>query len=153
MDRKVVKEVLRLQESNRFMKGVFAWVGFRTATVEYERHGRSKGMTKFSPLKLLSLGVEGITSFSNAPLRIVTHVGLTVAFFGFLYALYLVLRVIIFGIDIPGYASLLVAIVTLSGVQLVALGVIGEYVGKIYTETKRRPIYIIDEIWRNDSSS
>lgn len=143
IDRAVVTALRVLPERRRFMKGLFAWVGFKTATVEYARAPRVGGKTKFSGWKLWNFALEGITSFSTAPLRVWTYLGTSFAVIGFLYAIYYILRTLIFGIDVPGYASLLTAILFLGGIQLIGIGVIGEYVGRIYIESKQRPIYIV----------
>ena len=143
MDRIVVDALKQLPERQRFMKGLFAWVGFRTATVEYIRDARVVGETKFSGWKLWNFAIEGITSFSLAPLKMWTYVGGIGAIFAFLYASFIVIRTLIFGIDLPGYASLLVVTLFFASLQLISLGVIGEYIGRIYFESKQRPLYLI----------
>ena len=145
IDRKVADALKQLPERQRFMKGLFAWVGFNTTEIEYTRPERIAGDTKFNTLKLLNLAVEGITSFSNAPLRIWSFLGILLSSFSFLYGLFIILRTLFFGIDTPGYASLLTVILFFSGIQMLGLGVLGEYIGKIHTETKLRPLYIIKE--------
>lgn len=146
LDRCVVEAIRRLPERQRFMKGIFAWVGFKTTTVEYVRQARSGGTSKFSGWWLWNLALEGITSFSTMPLRVWTYVGLVVAGTSLGYGAFIVVRTMIHGIDMPGYASLFVAITFLGGLQLIGLGVIGEYLGRIYTEAKQRPIYIVRKI-------
>lgn len=143
IDRCVADALRRLPERRRFMKGLFAWVGFRTAVVDYRRAPRVAGTTKFSGWKLWNLALEGITSFSTAPLRLWTYVGAAVAVLAFFYALYIVFRVLWLGIDLPGYASLLVAVLFMGGVQLIGIGVLGEYLGRVYSEVKQRPTYIV----------
>jgi glycosyltransferase involved in cell wall biosynthesis len=143
MDREVVDVLCKLPERQRFMKGLFSWVGFDYAVVDYVRDKRASGRTKFNWWRLWNLGLEGITSFSTAPLRIWTYVGLAISTVAFLYGGYILVRTLVFGIDVPGYASLLTAILFLGGVQLVSLGVIGEYIGRIYMESKGRPIYVV----------
>lgn len=143
IDRTVVRALRDLPERRRFMKGLFAWVGFRAKTVEYERAARAAGKTKFSGWRLWNFALEGITSFSTVPLRVWTYVGTSFALVGFLYALFIILRTLIIGADVPGYASILTAILFLGGVQLIGIGVVGEYVGRIYIESKHRPIYIV----------
>ena len=143
MDHKVVQALKLLPEQQRFMKGLFAWVGFSSVTIEYTRKERQAGKTKFSAWNLWNFAIEGITSFSAAPLKIWTYVGLAGALISFLYASFIVLRTILFGIDVPGYASLLVAILFLGSLQLISVGMLGEYIGRIYMETKRRPSYLI----------
>jgi glycosyltransferase involved in cell wall biosynthesis len=141
--REVCEAIKRLPECRRFMKGLFAWVGFRTAVVEYARAPRVAGSSKFSGWKLWNFAVEGFTSFSTLPLRVWTYVGVGVAFFAMCRALYLILRTLIYGVDVPGYASLATAILLLGGIQLIGIGVLGEYVGRIYLESKKRPVYLI----------
>jgi glycosyltransferase involved in cell wall biosynthesis len=143
IDRCVAEALKRLPERRRFMKGLFAWVGFRTAVVDYQRAPRVAGTTKFSGWKLWNLALEGITSFSTAPLRLWTYGGAAVAVLAFFYALYIVFRVLWLGIDLPGYASLLVAVLFMGGVQLIGIGVLGEYLGRVYSEVKQRPTYIV----------
>jgi polyisoprenyl-phosphate glycosyltransferase len=143
MDRKVVDAIKQLPERRRFMKGIFAWVGFRSTTIEYVRDARVAGASRFSAWKLWNLALEGITSFSTAPLRIWTYLGLAVATVAFVYAGFIVMRTVIHGIDVPGYASLLAITLFLGGIQLIGLGVLGEYLGRVYSEAKQRPIYIV----------
>jgi polyisoprenyl-phosphate glycosyltransferase len=143
MTREVVDTLNSLPESRRFMKGLFAWVGYRTAEVTYVRDSRVAGQTKFSGWKLWNFALEGITSFSTLPLRMWTYFGLLVAATSFLYAAYLIIRTLMRGIDVPGYASIFVSLLFFSGVQMIGIGVIGEYVGRIYIESKRRPLYVI----------
>lgn len=148
MDRRVVEVLRHLPENRRFMKGLFAWAGFRTAQVEYVRPERIAGDSKFGAFRLINLAVEGITSFSTAPLRLASYIGGSIALLAFGYAVFIVLRTLILGVDLPGYASLFSAMLFLSGMQLLALGVIGEYVGRTYLESKRRPAFIVRRIWR-----
>lgn len=143
MDSEVVDVLCKLPERQRFMKGLFSWVGFDYAVVDYVRDKRASGRTKFNWWRLWNLGLEGITSFSTAPLRIWTYVGLAISTVAFLYGGYIFVRTLVFGIDVPGYASLLTAVLFLGGVQLISLGVIGEYIGRIYMESKGRPIYVV----------
>jgi polyisoprenyl-phosphate glycosyltransferase len=146
MDRSVVEALKQLPEQQRFMKGLFAWVGFKTSVVEYTRMQRAVGDSKFSGWKLWNFALEGITSFSSAPLRAWTYIGLFIAFLSMIYAIFIIGRTLINGIDIPGYASLLVAILFLGGLQLISIGILGEYIGRIYIESKQRPRYIIRRI-------
>jgi len=143
LDRSVVDVIKQMPERNRFMKGLFAWSGFRQAAVEYERAPRTVGKTKFRYWKLWTLALDGLTSASTMPLRIWSYIGLVIAFFTLLYAIYVVIKTIIFGSDVAGYPSLMVAILFFGGLQLVSLGVLGEYVGRILIETKRRPLYVV----------
>lgn len=145
MDRKVVEAIKQLPERRRFMKGIFAWVGFRSTTVEYVRDSRFVGKSRFTGWKLWNFALEGITSFSTAPLRIWTYLGLAVASLAFVYAAFIIIRTVVHGIDVPGYASLLAVTLFLGGIQLIGLGVLGEYLGRVYSEAKQRPIYIVRE--------
>ena len=145
--RKVLNAINSLPENQRFMKGIFAWVGFNSITIEYKRPQRIAGSSKFNGWKLWNFALQGITSFGTLPLRIWTYIGFIVSFFAFIYASFLILRTLIMGIDLPGYASLVVIILFLGGLQLIGIGILGEYVGRIYMESKRRPPFIIDEIY------
>lgn len=143
LDRKVVDVIKRMPERNRFMKGLFAWSGFKQTAVEYDRVERSIGTTKFRYWKLWTLALDGITSASTVPLRIWSYIGVVVAFLAFLYALYIIISTLITGVDAPGYASLMTAVLFFGGLQLISLGVLGEYVGRILVETKQRPLYVV----------
>ncbi|SAK76474.1 glycosyl transferase family protein [Caballeronia temeraria] len=143
MSREVVDALKMLPESRRFMKGLFSWVGFRTATISYTRESRVAGKTKFSAWKLWNFALEGLTSFGTLPLRVWSYLGVVVALFSLVYASYLVIRTIVLGIDVPGYASIITAILFLGGVQLIGIGIVGEYVGRIYMESKHRPVYLV----------
>ena len=145
--RKVLNAINSLPENQRFMKGIFAWVGFNSITIEYKRPQRIAGSSKFNGWKLWNFALQGITSFGTLPLRIWTYIGFIVSFLAFIYASFLILRTLIMGIDLPGYASLVVIILFLGGLQLIGIGILGEYVGRIYMESKRRPPFIIDEIY------
>lgn len=145
MDRKVVEVIRQLPERSRFMKGLFAWGGFKHSAVEYDRCERSNGKSKFSYWKLWTLAVDGITSASTLPLRVWSYVGAAVALLAIGYAGFLIARTLIFGAVVPGYASILVSILFLGGMQLMSLGILGEYVGRIMIETKQRPIYVVRE--------
>ena len=143
MNRAAVEALKQLPERQRFMKGLFAWVGFRTATVDYVRSARVAGLTKFSGWKLWNFALEGVTSFSSLPLKVWSYVGGIGAMLTLTYAIFIVGRTIIYGIDIPGYASLLVAVLFFGSLQLISVGVLGEYIGRIYMEAKQRPIYLV----------
>lgn len=144
---KVVKAIQELPENQRFMKGIFAWVGFKTVVVEYKRNKRKAGKTSFNYWKLWNFAIDGITSFSTVPLRIWLYLGTFISMAAFFYGSFIILRTLIYGVDVPGYASLLTAILFLGGVQMIGIGVIGEYIGRMYMESKRRPAYIIDEVY------
>jgi len=148
MDRKVVEVIKTLPEYQLFMKGVLSWAGFNTVIIEYDRAGRAAGNSKFNGWKLWNLALEGITSFSTVPLRLWTYVGSCISLISLLYAAYLILDKLIFGSDLPGYPSLMTAVLFLGGVQLIGIGVLGEYIGRIYLETKHRPRYVIKEMIR-----
>lgn len=150
MDRCVVDALLRLPERSRFMKGLFAWVGFRQIAVYYDRDPRKLGQTNWNYWKLWNFALDGLTSFSRAPLQVWGYIGSIIATIALGYGAWLVLRTFIFGIDLPGYASLITAVLFLGGIQLVGLGVLGEYVGRIFEETKARPLYITRARWRQN---
>jgi len=143
MDKVAVDALKQLPERQRFMKGLFAWIGFRTVTVDYTRNARAAGTSKFSGWKLWNFALEGITSFSVAPLKIWTYVGGVGAIATLFYAIFIILTTLTRGIDVPGYASTLVAVLFFGSVQLISVGMLGEYLGRVYMETKKRPNYII----------
>lgn len=139
-------EALRgLRERQRFMKGLFAWVGFRAEAFDYERAPRLAGASKFNYWRLWNLALEGITGFSTVPLRAATYVGLFSAIAAFAFGVWIVVRTLVWGDPVAGWPSLMVVIALLGGLQLMALGVIGEYLGRLYLEAKQRPLYIVDE--------
>ncbi|WP_063552988.1 glycosyltransferase family 2 protein [Burkholderia territorii] len=143
MDRKVVNALRSLPERHRFMKGLFAWVGYQTVIIEYQREARSAGHSKFSGWKLWNFALEGITSFSTVPLRSWTYIGLGIAALAFLYGTFIVGRTLLFGNPVLGYPSLLSVTLFIGGIELVGIGVVGEYIGRIYDESKQRPVYLI----------
>jgi hypothetical protein len=143
MDRVVVEALNALPERNRFMKGLFAWVGFRQVGVPYVRPTRAAGQSSWPYRSLLRLALDGMTSFSTAPLRVWTYVGVGAALVALLAALAIVVRVLVVGREVPGYASLMVAILFAFAFQMIALGVLGEYIGRMYQEVKGRPIYLV----------
>jgi len=145
LDRRVVEVIRRMPERNRFMKGLFAWAGFKQAAVSYHREERKVGKTKYNYWKLWTLALDGITSASTVPLRIWSYLGAFVALGALGYAIFIIIRTLTSGIEVPGYASMMVAVLFLGGLQLLSLGVLGEYVGRILTETKGRPLYVIRE--------
>lgn len=147
MDRAVVDALNELPESRRFMKGLFAWVGFKTTTVSYTRPERIAGTSKFNGWRLWNFALEGITSFSTDPLRIWTYLGGFVAAISLLLGISILLKVVIYGIDVPGYASVFVAVTFLGGLQLIGIGIVGEYLGRSYIESKRRPVYLIRRVY------
>ncbi len=143
LSRPVLDALKMLPERRRFMKGLFAWVGFRTIDVHYHREPRLSGKTTWNYWKLWNFAIEGITSFSRVPLQLAAHLGLAVSILAFLYAVYLIIGTLVYGNPVKGYPSMMVTLLFLGGVQLIALGVIGEYLGRIYEETKGRPVYLI----------
>jgi glycosyltransferase involved in cell wall biosynthesis len=145
LDRRVVEAIGRMPERNRFMKAMFAWAGFRQASVTYRRAARATGNSKFSYWKLWTFALDGITSSSTVPLRVWSYLGGLVALFALGYAVFIAIRTLAFGIDVPGYASLIVSVLFLGGLQLLSLGILGEYVGRILIETKGRPLYVVRE--------
>ena len=145
LDRKVVDALCQLPERNRFMKGLYAWVGFRQTAIEIVRAPRAAGTSKWRYWRLWNFALDGITAFSTMPLRIWSYIGAGIASLAFAYALYLILRTILLGADVPGYASLMVAVLFMGGVNLMSLGILGEYLGRAYTEVKRRPLYLVAE--------
>ncbi|EZI28854.1 glycosyltransferase family 2 protein [Pseudomonas extremaustralis] len=148
MDRKVVNVIKALPEQQLFMKGVLSWAGFNVAIVEYDRAPRTLGQSKFNAWKLWNLALDGITSFSTLPLRLWSYVGSCISLLALAYAGYLVTDKVLFGNAVPGYPSLMTAILFLGGVQLIGIGILGEYVGRIYMEAKHRPKYVVKEIVR-----
>lgn len=145
MDRAVVDVLVQYRERERFMKGLFASLGFRQTTVYYARPERSAGETKFRPLRLWGLAVEGIISFSTKPLKIWTYMGIVCTVLAFAYLLLIIIRTLILGIDAPGYASLMSVMLFMNGIILTGLGVVGEYIARIFNEVKGRPLYIVRE--------
>jgi polyisoprenyl-phosphate glycosyltransferase len=143
MDRSVVDALKQLPERQRFMKGLFAWVGFKTVSIEYTRAPRAAGQSTFSGWRLWNFALEGITSFSTAPLRMWTYIGGFGAVFSIVYAAFILVRALVRGVDLPGYPSLLVSILFFGSLQLIGIGVLGEYIGRIYIEAKHRPTYIV----------
>ena len=146
MSRRMVNAILSMNEVNRFSKGIFARVGFETEYMEYENVERVAGETKWSFWKLFRYAIDGIIGFTTVPLRLATIVGTIISAFGFVYMLYIVVKALIFGDPVAGFPSLIVIITLLGGIQLIVLGILGEYLAKTYMETKHRPVYIIKDI-------
>jgi len=149
MSREVVENIKLLSERNLFMKGILSWVGGNTDIVEYIRADRVAGKSKFNGWKLWNLALDGITSFSTFPLRIWTYIGLSVSLLSFFYAIWMVIDKLLWGNPVPGYPSLMTAILFLGGIQLIGIGILGEYMGRVYTEVKKRPRYLIKNRKRN----
>jgi len=145
LDRRVVEALKQFRESQRNTKAMFSWVGFHKKEILYDRDPRAAGETKWNYIKLVELAIDGITSFTTAPLRISTYAGIGISVLAFFYLLVLVIRTIFFGVDLAGYPSMMAVILFLGGVQLLSLGIIGEYVGRIFNESKQRPLYLIEE--------
>ncbi|NMG59970.1 glycosyltransferase [Geitlerinema sp. P-1104] len=153
MDRQVVEALKRLPERNRFMKGLFAWVGYRQVAIEYDRQSRYAGKSKWNYWQLWNFALDGITAFSSIPLKVWSYLGLGISLVALVYAVFLVIRTLISGIDVPGYASLMVAVLFMGGVQLISLGVIGEYLGRVYEEVKGRPLYLVRDLYGFEGDS
>lgn len=153
MSRRAVNALGRLREQHRFMKGLFSWIGYPSKPIYYKRDPRFAGETKWNYWKLWNFALEGITSFSIAPLKIATYVGLATASFAFIYAIFIIYKTMMFGEPIRGYPSLMVVVLLIGGVQLVFIGVIGEYLGRVFDEVKHRPLYLLNSVHHNKSSS
>lgn len=146
MDRTVVNAILAFPERNRFMKGIMAAAGFKAATIEYDRPERAAGETKFNFWKLWNFALDGITGFSTVPLRVWTYIGSIVAMFSFIYSGWIVTKTLLWGVVTPGFATLTSVVLFLGGVQLIGIGVLGEYIGRIVAETKRRPLFLVSAL-------
>lgn len=144
LSRRAVEALGQLREQHRFMKGMFTWIGFPQKAVLYRRGPRYAGHTKWNYWRLWNFALEGITSFTEAPLKVSTYLGLATALFAFLYGSWIILKTLLYGVPVPGYPSLMVVILFLGGIQLVALGMLGEYVGRMFTEVKNRPLYVVN---------
>ncbi len=147
MSRRVLEAMGRLRERQRFMKGLFAWVGFPQSSIPYERQPRIAGRSKFSYWRLWNFAIEGITGFSTAPLRAATYLGLGTALLAFFYGAFIVVKTLLWGDPVQGWPTMMAVVLFLGGVQLMALGIIGEYLGRLYLETKQRPLYLVQD-WR-----
>lgn len=145
LSRRAIEALKSFPEKQRYTKGMFSLIGFKKKEIEFDRDPRVAGETKWNYLKLIDLAIEGITSFTVEPLRIATILGILCAGGAFVYMIFMLIKTLVLGIDVPGYASLVCIILMLGGIQLVCLGVIGEYIGRIFIEVKNRPLYFIDE--------
>jgi polyisoprenyl-phosphate glycosyltransferase len=145
MSRRVVDALRGLRERQRFMKGLFAWVGYPSASIAYQRESRIAGRSKFNYWRLWNFALEGITGFSTAPLRVATYLGLATALVAFAYGLWIVIKTLAWSDPVQGWPSMMAVVLFLGGVQLMALGVIGEYLGRLYLEAKQRPLYLVQE--------
>jgi len=150
LDKRCVEALRQIRESQRYTKGMFSWIGYKKKEITYERDPRAAGETKWNYLKLVNFAIDGITSFTTSPLRISSVFGILVSFAAFIYILYLVIRTIAYGTDLAGYPSMMAVILFLGGIQLLSLGIIGEYVGRIFNETKNRPLYFVEEYHPGD---
>ncbi|NER48195.1 MAG: glycosyltransferase family 2 protein [Symploca sp. SIO1A3] len=150
LDRQVVEALKQMPERTRFMKGLFCWAGFKQTSVLFDREPRINGTTTWNYWRLWNFAIDGITSFSFLPLKVWSYIGLVISFLAFLYATFLVIRTLIFGVDLPGYASLMVTVLFLGGIQLITLGIIGEYLGRVYEEVKGRPLYLVRDSYGFD---
>lgn len=158
LDKRVVAVINRMPERTRFMKGIYSWVGFRQGGISYREEVRREGATKWGLRGLLRLGFDGLTAFSNFPLRVWTVVGATISGFAFLYILFRLIRTALHGVDVPGYESIIMIVLFLGGIQLLTLGILGDYIGRIFSEVKGRPLFVVratygvdagpDEGWR-----
>ncbi|KAA6183295.1 glycosyltransferase family 2 protein [Thiohalocapsa marina] len=146
LDRRVVDTINQLHERSRFMKGLFAWVGYRSIGVRFERPSRASGTSKWSNWRLWNFALDGLLSFSTVPLRIWSYVGATAALLAFTYGSFIIIRTLVFGVDLPGYASLLTTVLFLGGIQLLSVGILGEYLGRVMMETKARPLFIVESL-------
>lgn len=145
LDRRCVEALKQLRESQRYTKGMFSWIGFNKKEISYDRDARAAGETKWNYLKLFNLAIDGLTSFTTAPLRVSSVLGFVISLVAFVYIVVIVVRTLLFGIDLAGYPSLMAVVLFLGGVQLLSLGIIGEYIARIFNETKQRPLYFIEE--------
>ena len=152
MSRRAVTALNSLRERNRFMKGLFAWIGYPQTAVLYHRDPRYAGKSKWNYFALLDLAVEGLTSFTIAPLKISTYIGFLTALGAFLYGIWIIFKTLIYGDPVAGYPTLMVVILFLGGVQLLALGIIGEYLGRIFSESKQRPLYLLNGLYQSSPS-
>jgi len=145
LDKRCVKALTQIRESQRYTKGMFSWIGYRKKEIRYDRDARAAGVTKWNYPKLINFAIDGLTSFTTAPLRISSLLGIVVSFAAFLFIIILIVRTALFGDPVDGYPSLMAVVLFLGGVQLLSLGIIGEYIGRIFNETKNRPLYFVEE--------
>jgi len=152
IDRQVINTIITFKEKNRFLKGLFSWSGFKQDFVFFDRTLRKNGKSAWSYLKLWRFALDGIISFSNIPLKVWSYIGFLISSISGIMIIYLIAKTLLLGRDVPGYASIMVTILFMGGIQLLSLGIIGEYIARIYTETKNRPLYIIEGIYHNADS-
>lgn len=144
LNRRCIDALKQIRESQRYTKGFFSWIGYKKKEVTYVRDPRAAGETKWNYIKLINLAIDGIVSFTTAPLRISTVFGMIVSLLAFIYIVIIIVRVMLYGVDVSGYPSMMAVVLFLGGVQLLSLGIIGEYVGRIFNETKQRPLYLVE---------
>lgn len=152
LDKRCVEALKQIRESQRYTKGMFSWIGFNKKEISYDRDPRAAGKSKFDYPKLLNFAIDGLTSFTTAPLRISSVFGILISLIAFIFIVILVLKTLLFGDPVTGYPSLMAVILFLGGVQLLSIGIIGEYVGRIFNETKNRPLYFTEEYWDGPNS-
>lgn len=145
LDRRCVEALKKIRETQRYTKGMFSWIGYNKKEILFDRDPRAAGETKWNYFKLMDLAIEGITSFTTAPLRIASFMGFTVSFGAFIYMIWIIIKTLLHGESVSGYPSMMTAILFIGGVQLISIGIIGEYLGRIFNETKQRPLYFVDE--------
>ena len=145
LDKRCVEALKEIRESERYTKGLFSWIGYNKREITYVRDPRAAGETKWNYFKLVNLAIDGIVSFTTAPLRFSTVLGMIISFFAFIYIIVIIVRTLVLGIESAGYPSIMAVVLFLGGVQLLSLGIIGEYIGRIYNETKHRPLYLVEE--------
>ncbi|MDO8606904.1 MAG: glycosyltransferase family 2 protein [Phaeospirillum sp.] len=153
MDRKVVETINKMPERSRFMKGIFAWIGYRHTEIIYHQAERAAGVSKFNSLKLLRFAFDGLTSFSNFPLKVWGAIGAVISSLAFIYIVIRIIRTLVWGVDVPGYESILVSVLFLGGMQLLTLGIIGDYLGRVFDEVKGRPLFIIRKLYEPGEES
>lgn len=153
LDRKCIDAIKSLRESERYTKGLYCWIGFKKVKVDFEQGDRVAGKSSFNMLKLLSLAIDGITSYTIAPLRIATVLGVVVSLLSFLYMCYFLIKTLLVGDSVQGFPTLVILVLFLGGIQLLALGIIGEYLGRVFHETKKRPVYLIQDYYPYDEIS
>ena len=144
LDRRCVEALKQFRESQRYTKGLFSWIGYNKKEILYDRDPRAAGKTKWNYRKLINLSIDGITSFTTAPLRWATTTGIIISILGFIYMMFIIIKTLVYGVDVPGYSSTMVVMLFLGGIQLIFLGIIGEYLGRAFYESKHRPIYFVD---------
>ena len=154
LDRRAIDAMNRLKETSRFNKGLYSWIGFKSVGIPYQVADRAGGVTKWSPRKLVRFALDGLTSFSTLPLRVWSVLGLVISLIAIGYASVVLVRTLVYGADVPGFPSIIISVMLLAGVQLISLGVLGEYLGRVYEEVKARPLYLVaDEVGISRSAS